>query len=100
MKRILIRLALTTAVVVPLAACSGNNEDFNPTDNSPPLPPVVVAPPPPPAAFSVESFGSRFAAIFRTAADTEPSDPGEGDIIPIDFTTEAGEPIGFQTGLL
>ncbi len=93
MKRILIRMALAGAVVSTLAACSNKNDNFSPTDTSSVPPPATVPPPPP--AFSVESFGARFAAIFRTAADTEPSDPGEGDIIPIDFTTEAGEPIGF-----
>lgn len=98
MKRmLLIRLAMTAAVIAPLAACSdGNDNNFNPIDSSPPLPPVPPPPPPPPPAVgTLDFFGSGFAAIFRAAADSEPRDAVEGDIIPIDFTSEAVDPVGF-----
>ena len=89
MKRILVRLALTAAVIIPLSACS-DSEDSDMIGTSP-TPPTSPAPPPPPVT-TVESFGAGFASIFRTAADTEPRDPGEGDIVPVSFTTEPGDP--------
>lgn len=85
MKRSLIRLALTSVVVVPLAACSDSkNRDE-----------VVVAPTPPPVAAppsiaptSLESISATFATLFRASADTEPRDSAEGDLPPVNFTTE------------
>lgn len=93
MKRLLVRLAMTAAVVVPLAAC-GDSNTMNQVAVAPPPAPV---PPPPPVstAFTVESFGPGFASVFRADANGEPRDPGEADIIPISFTTESSDPIGF-----
>lgn len=92
MKRLLVRLAMTAAVVVPLAACSDSNDMDRTSVTPPPAPPP---PPPVSTAFTVESFGAGFASIFRADANSEPRDPGEGDIIPISFTTESSDPIGF-----
>lgn len=93
MNRTLVRLALTTAILAPLAACGDSDGmDQNPPPTSTPAP---TPPPPPPTGATVESFGAGFASIFRASADGEPRDPGEGDIIAIDFTTEATDPVGF-----
>lgn len=97
MKRIFVRLAVSAAVIVPLGAC-GDSNNRDPVEVIPPpvaTPAPTPAPPPPPGIGSIESFGAAFASVFRTAADTEPRDAGEGDLPPISFTTEPAEPTGF-----
>lgn len=92
MKRLLIKLAMTTAVVVPLAAC-GDSDRMDDVVVTPP-PTSTPAPPPAIATAALESLGAGFAVLFRTDANTEPRDPTEGDLAAISFTTEPAEIIG------
>lgn len=49
----------------------------------------VTPPPEPPAAAPLEDqFGLAFGTAFRAASNTDPKDPGEGDLIPVSFTTD------------
>jgi len=94
MKRLLIKLAMTTAVVVPLSAC-GNSNDMDDVVVVPP--PTATPAPPPPFTIGtapLESLGTGFAALFRTDSNTEPRDPTEGDLAAISFTTEPAEITG------
>lgn len=93
MKRLLIKLAMTTAVVVPLAAC-GDSDRMD--DAVVVVPPPTSTPAPPPAigTAALESLGAGFAALFRTDANTEPRDPTEADLAAISFTTEPAEITG------
>lgn len=86
---------MTAAVVAPLAACGNSDNIDAPVVVTPPAPPVAPAPPPPPATAAIETLGGRFAAIFRTDSNTEPTDVAEADIAPISFTTESVEISGF-----
>lgn len=85
MKRSLLRFVMTTAVIVPLAACGSNKKR---DEVIVPPPTSTPAPPPPVGTASLESLGATFAGLFRAGNDTEPRDPAEGDLPPISFTTE------------
>ena len=88
MRKTLLRLAVTAAVIVPIAGCSDGNDRDDDVVVAPPSPPA------PPAAGSLESIGASFAAIFRADANSEPRDPAEGDLPPVNLTAEAVEITG------
>lgn len=90
MKRSLLRFAVTTAVLAPLAACDGGKK----RDTVVVEPPISAPAPPPIAAGSLESIGATFAGLFRASSDSEPRDPAEGDLPPISFTAEPAEITG------
>jgi len=78
-----------------LTACGGGgSNDFTapPTGVVTPQPPVTP-PAPPPAPPTGDGSpegqaGAGFAASFRQGSFDEPTDPVEGDIIPLDKTTD------------
>lgn len=80
MKRFLLRSAAVAALAAGLSACGGGGNDDSVT--------VTPPPPPPPAAPLEDQFGAQFGAIFRTPANSDPTDPAPGDLIPISFTTD------------
>ena len=94
MKRLLIKLAMTTAVVVPLAAC-GDSDKMDDVAVTPPPPTTSVPPPFVIATAPLESLGGGFAGLFRADANLEPvRDPTDADLVAISFTTEPAEIIG------
>lgn len=90
MRRMLIRLAMTAAVVVPLTACG----DSDKMDDVGAAPPPSATPPPAPATAAVETLGAGFAGIFRSNSESEPRDAADGDIVAVSFTTEPAEITG------
>lgn len=77
MKQHVLRLTLAGLVVSTLAACGSSGNKANDP------PPVVVVPPD-----QLDGFGARFGTAFRADPNSEPYLPAEGDIAPLDLTTE------------
>ena len=81
-KQLMQRAVIALALTLPLAACGGGGGRSK-DRVTPPL--VVVAPP---ATAQEDRFGVAFGSAFRAPANGEPFLVGDGDLIPISFTTE------------
>jgi hypothetical protein len=77
------KIVLVSLMVVGLAACKKDRK----VQPQPPEPP----PPAQPQALE-DKFGANFGTTFRANKDSEPRDPADGDIIPVNSTAE---PIDF-----
>ena len=65
------------ALALPLAACSGGGGGGGGSNN----PPDVVT-------SQEDQFGLAFGRAFRAAANAEPRQVSDGDLVPVSFTTE------------
>ncbi len=70
------RTLIIVAVGAAVASCGGGGGggDDDPDDTT--------------TTLQEDSFGLSFGAAFRADPNTEPSDPGPGDIIPVSLTSE------------
>ena len=89
-------IACAMALAVPLSGCFGSDNDGDggnsvvvtpPPDPPPPPPPQ---PPPPPETNFAEpgDFGAGFATAFAADPNSDPTDPMDGDIIPVTKTQD------------
>lgn len=68
---------VVTSLLSTLAACGGHKDKTTAT-----TPPVVATP------AQEDKFGTVFGIAFRVAANSDPYNPSDGDIVAISLTTE------------
>ena len=98
MKRMLCRMAVTTAIALSLAACGGSDSYDNSTSPVATTPPVTTAPPvtttPPPNSITpvlsaYDSFVAYVQTMVASLRDTsEPADVTAYDPAPVSNTLE------------
>jgi hypothetical protein len=74
------------ASILALAVLAGCSEDD--VLAPPPSPPGGGQQPPPPPPPVQTQFGAGFQAAFVRVRDSDPLDPADGDIIPVDPTAD------------
>ena len=83
------RALIGSALVLTLAACGGGGGG-----GSPDAPPVVVTPPTVITTAQEDRFGVAFGTDFRASLNSEPANVSDGDIVPVNLTTEPIDIVG------
>ena len=81
------RALIALAIALPLAACGGGGGGGG--QDSPPAPPVSVI-----TTAQEDRFGVAFGADFRAGLNGEPANVSDGDIVPVNLTTEPIDIVG------
>ena len=85
-KQFMRRLLISSALGASLAACGGGGGGGQ---DSPAAPPVSVITTP-----QEDRFGVAFGTAFRAPLNGEPVDVNDGDIVPVNLTTEPIDIVG------
>lgn len=78
MKNAMRNVMISSSLAAALAACGGPGGGRD----TPPAPPTVVT------TSQEDKFGVKFGENFRAPANSEPASVGDGDIVPVSWTTE------------